>query len=124
MKSTDTLYEKLGDEQLTILLREFYNNVFSSDIIGPLFMQSEKDLIIDKQFCFLTQFLGGPPRYTEKYGVPKMRQQHLPHKITNEAKDEWLRIMQLSIAKMNWNEDLKIALYNCFPQVAQHMVNS
>ena len=124
MKSTDTLYEKLGDERLLILLREFYDNVFKSSIIGPLFANSEKELVINKQFCFLTQFLGGPPRYNEKYGIPKMRLRHLPHKVTNDAKDEWLRIMKASIAKLDWDEDLKISLYNCFPQVAQHMVNS
>lgn len=124
MKSTDTLYEKLGDERLLILLREFYDNVFASPIIGPLFAKSDKNLVIDKQFCFLTQFLGGPARYNEKYGVPKMRLRHLPHKVTHEAKDEWLRIMKAAIDKLDWEEDLKIALYNCFPQVAQHMVNS
>ena len=72
----------------------------------------------------MTQFLGGPQRYMEKYGPPKMRLRHMPHAITNEAKDEWLRLMEASIQELDLAENLKVALYNCFPQVAQHMVNS
>ncbi len=79
--------------------------------------------IKDKQYCFLSQFLGGPQRYTEKYGHPKMRQRHAPHAITEEAKDEWLKLMKKSIEEMEMEEDLKLALYNCFPRVAAHMVN-
>jgi len=124
MNSTKTLYEKLGDDRLLQLLRTFYGKVFESPVIGPLFNKTNKDEILDKQFCFLTQFLGGPPRYNEKYGPPKMRLRHMPHKITAEARDEWLKLMKESIATLDWDEDLKTALYNCFPNVAEHMRNS
>jgi len=124
MNTSDSLYEKLGDERLTQLLETFYDKVFESNIIGPLFAHSEKALIINKQFCFLTQFLGGPPRYNEKYGIPKMRARHIPHNINIAARDEWLKIMKESIETLDWEPQLKIALYNCFPKVADHMVSS
>lgn len=122
----ETLYDKLGDERLKQILDIFYDKVFQSDIIGPLFNKTEKDLIKDKQFCFLTQFLGGPLRYLEKYGNPKMRARHLPHKIDMEARDEWLKLMKEAIYAIDWGEDeqLKEALYQCFPTLATHMVNS
>lgn len=122
--SSKTLYELLGDDRLLQLLQTFYGKVFTSPVIGPLFNRTEKDVILDKQFCFLTQFLGGPPRYNEKYGTPKMRLRHLPHKINAEARDEWLRLMKESIDSLDWDSDLKIALYNCFPKVAEHMRNA
>ena len=53
-----------------------------------------------------------------------MRRRHMPHAITNEAKDEWLSLMNASIQELDLADNLKEALYNCFPQVAQHMVNS
>lgn len=124
MKSSESLYQQLGDERLHLLLTKFYEKVFESEVIGPLFKQTEKELILDKQFCFLTQFLGGPPRYNEKYGVPKMRLRHLPHKIDVTARDEWLKLMKESIDTLDWDEHLKTALYNCFPQVANHMVSA
>lgn len=53
-----------------------------------------------------------------------MRKRHLPHQITEEAKEEWLRCMRESIATLDWDKHLKEILYNVFPRVAQHMVNS
>jgi len=123
MEHSKTLYERLGDIQLQLLLNSFYAKVFKSPILGPLFNHTDAETIIDKQFCFLTQFLGGPARYNLKYGPPKMRKRHLPHAIDNNAKDEWLKLMFDSIQELEITADLKTALYNCFPLVAQHMVN-
>jgi len=119
-----TIYEKLGDERLLLLLRTFYNKVFESEMIGPLFKNSDKELILDKQYCFLTQFLGGPMRFNEKYGFPKMRQRHLAHKIDEAAKDEWLKLMKESIETLDCDRNLKDVLYSCFPTTAAHMMNS
>lgn len=118
----NTLYEQIGSTNLKKLIETFYTFVFASEKIAPLF-KNNKEEIKQKQFLFLTQFLGGPAIYTEKYGHPKMRQRHLPHSITEEAKEEWLRCMKLAINSLDTTEELKRALYNCFPAVAQHMVN-
>ena len=120
---TTTIYEKLGDDKLHQLLDKFYDSIFESEI-KHLFNQTEKETIKDKQFCFLSQFLGGPQRYTEKYGPPKMRLRHIPHKIDQNAKLVWLDCMKQAIDSLDIEDEFKIALYNCFPQVAQHMVNS
>lgn len=119
-----TMYEKVGDERLMLIVERFYNQVFENEIIGPLFAKSEKNLVMDKQYCFLTQFLGGPLRYFEKYGNPKMRLRHAPHKIDERAKDEWLRLMKNAIFSLDWDEENKTTLYNCFPTLAAHMMNS
>jgi hemoglobin len=118
----ETLYTKIGGNKLMQLVDVFYDKVFLSEKIAPLF-KNDKEEIKEKQFLFLSQFLGGPQLYTEKYGHPKMRARHLPHAITEDAKNEWLRCMKLAIETLDLSDDLKIALYNCFPAVAQHMVN-
>lgn len=123
-KIPPTIYELLGDEKLKLLLDHFYDKVFESKIIGPLFNSVEKETIKDKQYCFLTQYLGGPPRFNMKYGVPRMRMSHLQHKIDVAARDEWLKLMKESIDILEWDDHLKTALYNCFPMMAEHMRNS
>ena len=120
----ETIYEKLGDDGLKQLLDTFYDKVFDSSIIGPLFQNSEKNLVKHKQFCFLTQFLGGPPRYNQIYGPPRMRARHMPHRIDEAAKDEWLKLMKESIWSLDIDDDFKMALYNCFPKLANHMKNT
>lgn len=119
----NTLYDILGEQNLKLLVSEFYDRVFASEKIRPLF-QNNKEEIMEKQFLFLTQFLGGPTVYTEKYGHPKMRMRHIPHKITEEAKGEWLKCMKEAIDILHVHPELKNALYISFPAIAQHMVNS
>lgn len=117
-----TLYELVGDENLKKLVAQFYDLVQKNETLAPLF-KGDFDTIRDKQYCFLSQFLGGPMRYTEKYGHPKMRLRHLPHHIDQKAKNEWLKCMKKAIETLELEPNLALALYNCFPPVAEHMVN-
>ncbi len=120
----NNFYDTLGEERLTHLLDSFYDKVFESPIISSLFQNTPKDEIKRKQKLFLTQFLGGPPLYTETIGPPKMRLRHIPHRITVEAKDEWLKCMKEAIQELDWDDRNKYVLYTCFPKLAEHMVNS
>lgn len=118
-----SLYDKIGRERLEEIVKVFYSKVFESEIIGHLF-QNDRILIQEKQLKFLTQFLGGPQLYTIEFGHPKMRMRHLPHAIDEEGKEEWLRCMKQAIFQViDQDKDLANDLYNCFPNVAQHMVN-
>lgn len=123
METPQSIYDKLGDDHLAQLLDIFYDKVFESKVIGHLFSKTPKEVIKDKQFCFLTQFLGGPLRYNQKYGQPKMRMRHLAHPIDEKAKEEWLSLMKASIEELDLDDDFKLTLYACFPNVAQFMVN-
>lgn len=118
-----SFYDKIGPERLAEIVKVFYSKVFESKIIGHLF-KNDRLLIQEKQLKFLTQFLGGPQLYSIEFGHPKMRMRHLPHAINEEAKEEWLRCMKQAIFHViDEDTDLANELYNCFPQVAQHMVN-
>lgn len=115
-------YQKLGDSQLEKLVHAFYERVYASEIISHLF-QNPRNEVEAKQFAFLSQFLGGPQRYLQQYGVPKMRFRHLPHAIDQTAKDEWLRCMYEAIQTLDLNEEEKKALWTTFVPLANHMVN-
>jgi hemoglobin len=117
-----TLYDELGAPTIQLLVTTFYQEVFRSSIINQLF-QTDKEEIQRKQFLFLTQFLGGPNNYSTEFGHPKMRMRHLPHKIDETAKVEWLRCMKKAIDSLAITNDLKDRLYRVFPPIASHMVN-
>ena len=118
-----TLYDKLGTENLQKLVDHFYDLVQDNKVLSPLF-KGDFDTIRNKQFMFLSQFLGGPQLYTVAFGHPRMRKRHMEHKITNEGKDEWLKCMKNAINQLDIEDEFKNTLYECFPGVAQHMVNS
>lgn len=118
-----TIYQRLGADNLQELVDRFYDLVQQNEHIAPLF-KDDFATIRKKQFMFLSQFLGGPQLYAIAFGHPRMRMRHAPHKITVQAKEEWLACMKQAIEGLDISDDLKVTLYNCFPAVAQHMVNS
>lgn len=117
-----TIYERLGAENLQILVDRFYDRVFTNDQIKGLF-KVDKDLIKRKQYLFLTQFLGGPTLYSNEYGHPRLRARHLPHPITEDDAIAWLKCMHDAIMSLDIDTDLKEELFERFPQTAFFMVN-
>lgn len=118
----ETLFEKLGEENLKTLVDRFYDLVFSDERISHLF-KTDKDVIREKQRLFLTQFLGGPPIYSERYGHPQLRARHLPHPIAEEDAVAWLSCMSAAITSLNIDESLKDELLKRFIPTAMFMVN-
>lgn len=119
----NTIYDQLGEENLQQLVHKFYELVLENPVLGPLFT-TDMELVRAKQTAFLTQFLGGPPMYNQTFGRPMMRARHLPHKITEEAAIEWLSCMNTAIRTLDITDEFKKRLFNCFPRLAAHMVNS
>jgi len=118
-----TLYELLGDENLRLLLDRFYDLVFQNEEISHLF-KTDKNEIKEKQRLFLTQFLGGPALYSEKYGHPQMRARHIPHTITDESAIAWLKCMSAALRELPITEELKDELFKRFVPTAMFMVNT
>lgn len=118
----NTIYQALGAENLTLLIDEFYDRVQQDPVISPLFT-TDITIVKQKQYMFLTQFLGGPPVYNQTFGHPRMRMRHMPHAIDEKAKDAWLACMKAAIDTLPITDELKNIIYNCFPKLANHMMN-
>lgn len=124
MEETSSLYDRLGAQNLQLLIDHFYDLVFADERINALFSKTPKEEIKQKQYQFLTQFLGGPTLYSDQYGHPKMRARHIPHAITESKAIAWLQCMNQAVYKLPIDEPLKKELFSRFPQVAFHMVNT
>ena len=120
--NTLTHYQRLGPENLKLLVERFYDLVFTNDEIKHLF-KTDKEVIKEKQRMFLTQFLGGPPLYSEKYGHPQMRARHMPHPISQENAVAWLQCMSAALKSLPIDEGLKDELFKRFVPTAMFMVN-
>jgi hemoglobin len=117
-----TMYQRLGADNLQLLVDRFYDLVFSDERIAPLF-KTDKELIKEKQVLFLTQFLGGPPLYSQRYGHPQLRARHLPHPITDDDAVAWLQCMSTAITGLSIQAELKDELFKRFIPTAMFMVN-
>ena len=59
-----TLFAQIGAEKLREVLTDFYRRVFSDVMIGFLFLGKDQQRLIDKEWEFTAQLLGGDVRYT------------------------------------------------------------
>ncbi|BAU29186.1 hemoglobin [Aneurinibacillus soli] len=117
-------YELLGGEKtLRRLVAAFYARVAKDPLLSPIF---PKDLALteQKQFMFLTQFLGGETLYSNEYGHPMLRARHMPFQVTPKRAERWLLLMQEAMDEIGMDGHGREYMYERLTQVAHHMVNA
>ena len=82
-----SLYELVGgDATFQKLVDIFYAHIEADEVLRPLF-PSNLEPGKHGQFLFLAQFFGGPPRYSQERGHPRLRMRHMPFQIDRQARD-------------------------------------
>lgn len=117
-----TLYDKLGPALISRLVRAFYARVAEDPELASIF-PSDLGETVEKQERFLTQFMGGPPRYTEVHGPPHLRARHMLFPITEERAKAWLRNMALAMDEVGLAGPDREELYQRLGMTAVHMIN-
>lgn len=123
-ESWNTPYELLGGaDTVDRLVKAFYPKVLKDPDLQPLFQDGIEE-IMNKQYLFLTQFLGGPALYSDKYGPPAMRQRHLRFEITPKRAKAWLACMSEAMDEIGLHGEMKDYFFQRLTQVAYIMVNT
>lgn len=112
-----------GADTVSRLVQAFYPKVQADPSIGPLFPE-DIEPVMEKQTLFLTQFFGGPPLYSDRYGHPMMRARHLPFPITPERAEAWLSCMKRALAEVGLDQQLQDAVLERLKGPAHHFVNT
>ena len=123
MHEHQTLYEAIGGAPaVRSIVERFYPKVKADPLLGPIFPEDIRP-VMEKQYLFLTQFLGGPPLYSEKYGHPMMRARHLPFPVTPARAKAWLDCMARALAETDIPEPLQALVLERLSGPAYHFVN-
>lgn len=118
-----TPFELLGGaDAIRRLVDAFYPRVQADPDLAPIF-PADITPVREKQYLFLTQFLGGPSLYSEQYGHPMLRARHLQHAVTPRRREAWLRCMAAAMDEVGLVGDVRDFVYGRLIQVADHMVN-
>lgn len=119
----DTLYELAGGaDTIQKLVTAFYYRVESHPDLAPIFPNDFTE-IRSKQYDFLTQFFGGPPLYSQKYGSPKLRARHLNFPVTPHRAQVWLKCMDEAMSEIGLSGTLRDVMFDRLTKAAYHMVN-
>lgn len=124
---TTSQYAMLGGETgVRHLVDRFYDLMDENKNGATLRAMHAKSLRVsrDKLFLFLSGWLGGPSLYIEKYGHPRLRQRHLPFRITSNERDQWLFCMNQALEEHVKDPLLLHTLKSSFFNVANHMRNT
>ncbi len=117
-----TLYSKLGEEKIRILVDTFYNLILKSSI-SEMFTQDQDEAKLN-QADFLIQVLGGPTYYSDRKGHPRMRMRHFAFIITEESRLVWLNCYKEAIEKIEIPEKEREILESYLDTFSKWMVNS
>jgi hemoglobin len=120
-----TLYDQVGGHAFfERLVGNFYAEVEKSDILRPMYPE---DLSESKRHfeMFLEQYWGGPKRYSEERGHPRLRMRHAPFRINRDARDAWLAAMSsaLELERAALSDDQFDELNAYFDMAAHQMRN-
>lgn len=118
------LLERIGGRAtVERIVDEFYDRIETDELLRPMFPD---DLAKgrEKQKLFIEQWLGGEPRYSERFGHPRLRRRHFPFVIDERAAGRWLHHMTSAMRAVGLAEqELQEILAGLGP-LARHMVNA
>ena len=77
----------------------------------------------EKLKMFLTGWMGGPQRYTEQFGHPRLRMRHMPFSIGIAERDQWVACMDQAMQETEIDDALRTRLKESFMQTADWMRN-
>jgi hemoglobin len=124
LHSIQSTYEKIGgDRTVRRIVEAFYPRVQQHPLLKPLFPE-DLEPVKEKQYRFLTQFLGGPPLYTSVHGHPMLRARHLRFPITPKRAQAWLQCMAEALDEVGVTGEARDEMWNRLVIAAHHMVNT
>jgi len=126
MTEPETPYELVGgDVGVRALVDRFYDLMDSAPEAAEIREMHARSLKVsrEKLSMFLCGWLGGPQRYVEQYGHPRLRARHLPFPIGSRARDQWLWCMDPALATHEMPDPLRASLRQKLHDLADHMRN-
>ncbi len=93
------IYDIIGEDGFRRLVHEFYLQIPDDDILGPMYPADDLDGAEERLREFLVFRFGGPQRYIEKRGHPRLRMRHAPFVVNQAARDRWVQLMSKAFEK-------------------------
>jgi len=117
------VYSAIGEEGFRRLIAAFYRQVPGDDILGPMYPAEDLAGAEERLRDFLIFRFGGPARYIEKRGHPRLRMRHAPFQVTREARDRWMQLMTRALDEVQLPAEAAETLLGFFDSTAMFLVN-
>jgi hemoglobin len=119
----DQVYAAIGDDGFARLVRAFYAQVPGDDVLGPMYPAHELAGAEERLRDFLVGRFGGPSRYIEQRGHPRLRMRHAPFAIDTSARNRWVMLMDRALDETRLPVEVTSLLREFFHATATFMIN-
>ena len=117
------IYATIGEAGFERLVALFYRQIPTDDILGPMYPKHDLAGAEQRLRDFLVGRFGGPPRYIEQRGHPRLRMRHAPFPVDRHARDRWMELMGHALDEAQLPPDVTEYLREFLGQVATMMMN-
>lgn len=113
----------IGEEGFERLIAAFYKQVPQDEILGPMYAGRNLGDAQRRLRDFLVVRFGGPARYLEQRGHPRLRMRHNPFPIDQKARDRWIHLMHNALQEAQLPADAEQVLRSFFTSTATFLIN-
>jgi hemoglobin len=118
------VYRLIGEDGFARLVRAFYTQVPSDPILGAMYPAHDLAGAEQRLRDFLIGRFGGPPRYIEERGHPRLRMRHMPFRLDEAARDRWVALMNRALDEVALPADVTLLLREFFAATATFLRNA
>jgi len=119
----DEVYAAIGEDGFARLIRGFYARVPGDEVLGPMYPSHDLAGAEERLRDFLIGRFGGPLRYIEQRGHPRLRMRHAPFAIDKAARNRWVMLMDRALDEAHLPDDAAALLREFFHSTATFVIN-
>jgi hemoglobin len=117
------IFAVLGEDGFERLVAAFYRQVPGDPILAPMYPAEDMEGAELRLRDFLIGRFGGPQRYIEQRGHPRLRARHGAFAIDSRASERWLHLMGNALQETALPPEIDASLRQFFQAVATMMIN-
>ena len=117
------VYSRIGEEGITRVVAAFYRRVPGDDVLGPMYPPEDLAGAEARLRDFLIYRFGGPQRYIEQRGHPRLRARHGRFAIDVRARDRWMQLMTEAMAEAGVPAEVENVMREFLGGIATFLMN-
>jgi hemoglobin len=118
------IYSLIGEAGFERLVAAFYRRVPHDEILRPMYGDEDLQGAEQRLRDFLIYRFGGPPRYIQERGHPRLRMRHVRFAIGNAARNRWLELMNNAVDEAMLPPEAADVLRSFFDSTATFLINT
>lgn len=117
------IFPLVGEAGFTRLVAAFYRRVPADEVLGPLYPPADLAGAERRLRDFLVMRFGGPDRYAQTRGLPRLGMRHGRFRIDQVARDRWVSLMEAALDEAQLPEAVGPTLRRFFHEAATFLIN-